>query len=142
MLAASHGKGNQGTDLAAALLRLTLSVQHPHSQNTAWTTGCCCPLHISKIFEGLVVMKEQNRKSFSLKFGSTWVQKIIKKTPERNSPRCAIVARADVQVVPTCSSSSPGRAEKQAQHLTSEIVTQTFPSLSFNVGEVENFKSL
>lgn len=45
------------------------------------------------------MMKEQNRKSFSLKFGSTWVQKIIKKTPERNSPRCAIVARADVQVV-------------------------------------------
>lgn len=46
------------------------------------------------------MMKEQNRKLFSLKFGSTWVQKIIKKTPERNSTHCAVVAKAGVQVVP------------------------------------------
>jgi len=44
-------------------------------------------------------MKERIRKLFSLKFGSNCIQK-LKKTPERNHPFLAKVARADVQVVP------------------------------------------
>lgn len=54
-------------------------VQIPCSQNMAGTTGCHCPSSTSKIVEALVMMKGKIRKGFSLKFGSLWFTKLLRK---------------------------------------------------------------